>query len=149
VAVNLIALVGVLFLGEISIRALTAETLMGPVLAGVKLRPYLWAEIAKRYAKRAEEEQQNEQFFVFDSILGWTVKPNSTGKEGMFQSSAEGIRSPEVGLEYANTHFTCRIALVGDSWVFGADSDFEKSWGHQLEISLGDGCQVLNFGVPG
>lgn len=149
IAVNVIAFVGVLILGEVSVRAVVTETLKGPVLAGVELRPYVWTEIAERFAKRAEEDQRSEQFFVFDPLLGWTVKPNSTGERGFFQSSAEGIRSPRVGTEYASANPACRIALVGDSFVFGEESEFEKSWGHQLELGLSNGCQVLNFGVPG
>ncbi len=150
VAVNVVAFVGVLILGEVVVRAFVTESLRGPVLAGVELRPYVWKEIAERFAKRInEEEQRNEQFFVFDSLLGWTVKPNSTGERGLFRSSAEGIRSPKVGIEYASTNPACRIALVGDSFVFGEESEFERTWGHQLELSLNNGCQVLNFGVPG
>jgi len=165
VAVNVVAFVGVLVLGEVGVRAFVTETLRGPVLAGVELRPYVWMEIAERFVKRAEEEQRSGQFFVFDSILGWTVKPNSTGESEFFQnsaervrsprggigyaSSAEGVRSPRVGIEYANNNPACRIALVGDSFVFSEESEFEKSWGHQLERGLGNRCQVLNFGVPG
>jgi hypothetical protein len=148
VVVNVVAFVGVLILGEVGVRASVTESLRGPVLGGVELRPYVWTEIADRFAKRAEE-QRNEQFFVFDSLLGWTVKPNSTGERGLFQSSAEGIRIPRAGIEYANANPGCRIALVGDSFVFGEESEFEKTWGHQLERSLGNRCQVLNFGVPG
>lgn len=149
VAVNVIAFVGVLILGEVGVRAVVTETLRGPVLAGVELRPYVWTEIAERFAKRAHEEHRSEQFFVFDSLLGWTVKPNSTGERGLFHSSADGIRSARVGIEYASTNPVCRIALVGDSFVFGEETEFEKSWGHQLELGLGNRCQVLNFGVPG
>lgn len=146
---NLLAFLGVLGLGEVVIRAVAVDSLRGPVIAGVELRPYVWTEIAERFAKRTEKEKRNEQFFVFDSLLGWTVKPNSTGERGLFQSSAEGIRSPRVGIEYAITNPACRIALVGDSFVFGEESEYEKSWGHRLELSLGNRCQVLNFGVPG
>lgn len=165
VIVNVAAFAGVLILGEVGIRAFVTETLRGPVLAGVELRPYVWTEIAERFAKRAEKEQRSEQFFVFDSLLGWTVKPNSTGESNFFQSnaeavrssrvgigyasSAEGARSPRVRIEYASNNPACRIALVGDSFVFSEESDFEKSWGYQLERSLSNGCQVLNFGVPG
>lgn len=148
VAVNVVAFFGVLILGEVGVRAFVTETLRGPVLFGVELRPYVWTEIRERFAKRAEE-QRSEQYFVFDSLLGWTVKPNSTGERVLFQSSAEGIRSPRIGIEYASTKPGCRIALVGDSFVFSEESEFEKSWGHQLELSLSNGCQVLNFGVPG
>jgi hypothetical protein len=143
-----VAFVGVLILGEVGVRASVTESLRGPVLGGVELRPYVWTEIATRFAKRAEE-QRNEQFFVFDPLLGWSVKPNSTGERGLYQSSTEGVRSPQSGIEYASTHSGCRIALVGDSFVFAEESEFEKSWGHQLERNLGNRCQVLNFGVPG
>ena len=145
---NVVAFVGVLGLGEVVVRALTVDTLRGPRIAGLGLRPFVWKEIAERFAKKAEE-QQWEQFHSFDPVLGWTVRPNSTGERGLFKSSAEGIRSSRVGIEYASTNPACRIALIGDSFVFGEESEFEKSWGHQLELSLSNRCQVLNFGVGG
>jgi hypothetical protein len=42
-----------------------------------------------------------------------------------------------------------RIALVGDSYTFASDVNYEDSWGAQLEQQLGSETQVLNFGVPG
>ena len=41
------------------------------------------------------------------------------------------------------------IALLGDSYVFASDVNYEDSWGHRLEQKLGSAVQVLNFGVPG
>lgn len=147
-ALNLLVCVCIFGLGEIAVRTLTVDTLRGPALGGVELRPLVWKEVAEHFFKKVEE-QQGEEFFHFDPVLGWTVRPNSTGENGLFQSSIQGIRSPQRGVDYASTNPKCRIALVGDSFVFGEESKFEKSWGHQLEIGLGNGCQVLNFGVPG
>lgn len=147
-ALNLAMCVCIFGLGEIVVRTLTVDTLRGPALGGVELRPLVWKEVAEHFVKKAEE-QRGKQFFPFDPVLGWTVRPNSTGESGLFQSSVQGIRSPHRGVDYASANPKCRIALVGDSFVFGEEAEFEKSWGHQLEIGLGNGCQVLNFGVPG
>jgi len=144
---NLVVLIGIFGLGEVVVRALTVDTLRGPALGGVELRPLVWKEVTERFVKKAKE--QGEQFFLFDPVLGWTVRPNSTGEGGLFQSGAQGVRSPQRGVDYAGTNPKCRIALVGDSFVFGEEIEFEKSWGHQLEAGLGNVCQVLNFGVPG
>ena len=42
-----------------------------------------------------------------------------------------------------------RIALIGDSHAFSFEVPFEDSWGYHLQRLLGDGTQVLNFGVDG
>jgi hypothetical protein len=42
-----------------------------------------------------------------------------------------------------------RVALLGDSFTFGLEVSYADSWGQQLERQLGDGAQVLNFGVDG
>ena len=67
----------------------------------------------------------------------------------IYFSSAEGLRSPRTGIAFARQPARRRIALVGDSFTFGLEVRYEETWGHQLERILGDGTQVLNFGVDG
>lgn len=52
-----------------------------------------------------------------------------------------------MGFAWVPTRY--RIAIVGDSFTFKLEVPYEKTWGHQFEIALGPGWQVLNFGVDG
>jgi hypothetical protein len=69
--------------------------------------------------------------------------------DSVYQSSAEGLRSPRAGLSYARLPAKRRIALIGDSFTFGLEVRFDDTWGHKLEQALGQEFQVLNFGVDG
>ena len=68
---------------------------------------------------------------------------------GIYLSSVEGLRSPRVGMSFAGIPAKRRIAIVGDSFTFGLEVPYGQTWGHQLEVLLGPGVQVLNFGVDG
>ena len=70
-------------------------------------------------------------------------------EDSIYLSSSEGIRSPRVGMSFASVPSRHRIAIVGDSFTFGLEVPYEDTWGHQLELALGQGYQVLNFGVDG
>lgn len=70
-------------------------------------------------------------------------------QDGIYVSSREGIRSPRIGLSFAGIPARFRVALVGDSFTFGLEVPYDQTWGHQLELALGAGTQVLNFGVDG
>jgi GDSL-like Lipase/Acylhydrolase len=74
--------------------------------------------------------------------------PEETRDREIYQSSAEGLRSARAGIALAS-ETARRIALVGDSFTFGLEVPFENTWGYELERILGDGTQVLNFGVDG
>lgn len=79
------------------------------------------------------------------AALDATARPD----EDIYYSSTEGIRSPRPGMSYAAIPAKRRIALVGDSFAFGLESNFAETWGNQLERALPPGTQVLNFGVDG
>jgi hypothetical protein len=59
--------------------------------------------------------------------------------------NAEGYRGPEFP---ARAEGALRVALVGDSFVFGSAVGLADTLAARLEEALGDG-QVLNMGVPG
>ena len=67
----------------------------------------------------------------------------------IYQSSAEGLRSARAGTVLAREPARRRIALVGDSFTFGLEVRYDQTWGQELARILGDGTQVLNFGVDG
>jgi hypothetical protein len=70
-------------------------------------------------------------------------------REGIYLSSREGIRSPRAGMAFAGIPARFRVALVGDSFTFGLEVPYDQTWANQLEVALGPGAQVLNFGVDG
>jgi hypothetical protein len=144
-----LVVLGILLSGEMAVRLLVKETVKGPMLAGRPLRPYVWKQVARRLMEREKSLPEWEQVLVFDSQLGWTVAPNSISANGLFQSGVHGIRvGPTRSDQLNGSNARRRVALLGDSYVFG-ETEFERTWGRQLEQSLGDGRQVLNFGVPG
>lgn len=149
VAMNLITIFLLVTTIELTMRLLSTSTIHGPRLASTLLLPREWNDIVVRYSPEVRKVAAEKTYFIYDELLGWTIGSNRTGRDGLYASSAEGIRSPQSGLSYEKKPATCRIALVGDSFAFGDEVTFEESWGHQLELALHSRCQVLNFGVPG
>jgi hypothetical protein len=63
-----------------------------------------------------------------------------------------GMRDDRPPPPLAKAPGECRIALLGDSYFVGFESDWAHSFGHQLERALarhGHPCRVLNFAVSG
>jgi hypothetical protein len=147
VAVNLVIVVLSVGSGELAIRLLSSNTESGVRLGSILLYPRKWEDLVSRHLAVLHHTATN--ILVFDELLGWTVGPNRTAGEGLYFSSREGLRSPKPGIAFADRSTSCRIALVGDSFTFGQEVRFEDSWGHRLELALGEQCQVLNFGVTG
>jgi hypothetical protein len=81
----------------------------------------------------------------FDSNLGWTRKPNSTGIENgqkgpiTFHVDASGSRSIQT------TATEPVLAAFGDSYAFCRQVEDEETWEAQLAVLEGVG--VLNYGV--
>lgn len=148
VARMLAALVVVLALGEIATRLLSSSGPEGITVAGMPLLRS-WEETVARNREILRSAPRDSAYFVSDEVLGWTVGPSRSGKGGLYASSVEGIRSARPGTSYAGGRPPRRIALVGDSFSFGLEVGFEDSWGYRLQQSLGEGVQVLNFGVDG
>jgi hypothetical protein len=87
-----------------------------------------------------------------DCAGGAAIAPGAAEEsrdDRIYQSSAEGLRSARAGEMLASESARRRIALVGDSFTFGLEVPFEATWGEELARILGDGTQVLNFGVDG
>jgi hypothetical protein len=71
-----------------------------------------------------------------DPNLGWTVGESRRSDNGLYASSTEGIRSPEPGMSYAAVTGKRRVTLVGDSFAFSEEVDFQDSLGHHLQGAL-------------
>ncbi|HET7765507.1 MAG TPA: hypothetical protein VFK92_10525 [Burkholderiales bacterium] len=149
VAMNAVTVILALALGEAAARLLSTSTPDGrTAVAGVPLLPYDWDAVRARNRELLRNAPNNISYFVPDGLLGWTVGPGRVSKNGLYASSAEGIRSADPGVSYAKEEKPKRrIAVVGDSYSFGLEVPFADSWAHRLERALGPGTQVLNFGV--
>jgi hypothetical protein len=147
-ATNLVGLSISLGAAEALIRALEVHTEAGPAVAGLLLQPRSWSLVRKRHESILAQAEA-VSFLVADPEMGWVVGKSRQGQNGLYRSSAEGVRSGEVGVSYRNATPRWRVALVGDSYTFGLDVAFEDSWGHHLERMLGADALVLNLGVDG
>ena len=155
VALNVFSVVSIFLSGEIVIRMLSVP--LGDVLfvRETQLNPRAWGRLVELYEPILDSMTEIEYYIEQDSDLGWVPGPNRSSKNGLYSTSAEGVRSARPGVSFMSPDAAgsddeiIRVALVGDSFTFGIDVQFEDSWGYLLSESLGPGYQVLNFGVPG
>lgn len=139
-------IVGVL---EVAVRLLVVET-PGATFIGSRLfRPRIWHHVGARFSTVLQEAATADPYQAPSEGLGWTVGTSRTSRNGLYRSSVEGLRSAAVGTRYAESSASQRVALVGDSFVFGEEVPFSDSMGAALQAMLGESTQVLNFGVPG
>ncbi len=148
-AVNLLSVAAILGTSELLIRTISVRTSGVTTFMGVRLLPRDWHEVAAHNRKVLTEARLVGSYLVFDRMLGWDVGQSRSSVNGLYFSSAEGIRSSRSGETFAKSPAKSRVALVGDSYTFGLEVSYEDSWGHQLERELGEDVQVLNFGVNG
>jgi hypothetical protein len=143
---------GVIFVtAEVAVRLLEEVTPEGISVRDMMLLPREWEKVVAHRRSLWERSSAQYGVFVFDDMLGWTVGADrrGVGPHGeTYFSSREGLRAHAAGLSLAGRSAT-KIALVGDSYTFASDVNYEDSWGAALEQQLGSGVQVLNFGVPG
>jgi hypothetical protein len=113
------------------------------------LYPRSWEKAAAINREIVDKASGDLSYLVYDATLGWTVGPDRSGANGLYLSSAEGLRAARRGAVLAGPKTKRRIAIVGDSFVFAERVAFEDSWGHLLERDSGGKFEVLNFGVGG
>jgi hypothetical protein len=150
IAANLIALALMLAIVEAALHVLRSSNAYPPQIAGVPLRP-TWLETVQnsRRVLDTPPRQKGRPYFVFDAELGWSAGSNRESDDGLYASSAEGVRSARPGVVYSDDKLARQVALVGDSNAFSLEVPFDDSWGRRLEIVLGRPNLVLNFGVDG
>ena len=156
-ATNLLMLILTVGSVEIGIRLIAKPTLTGETFRGILLKPRQWSRVKAQYDEVLQQIDQGHAFLIYDPLLGWTVAPSRQNNTGQNMSSAEGLRSPQVGIRFADRHTrhsgsspnptTYRIALLGDSMTYGNEVRCEDTWGHVLETNINTDVQVLNFGV--
>ena len=149
VIISLLVIVLVGGFSEAALRIAAVQTNNGTFAGNFLLLPRQWRGYADRQRTVLERASQFKPFLIGDDTLGWTIVPNRKSEDGLYESSAEGLRSATQGEVLRNGLGDCLVALVGDSFTFGEDVRFEDSWGYRLEQLLPKGCRVLNFGVTG
>lgn len=85
---------------------------------------------------------------VYDSLYGWTLPASST----YWSTNEYGMRTGKDTFSLTPKDSTYRIALFGDSYIYGAEVDYEETIGYLLQKILrkkGIKVEVLNFGVGG
>ena len=148
-ALNVVPVLLVLAGGEVAVRTLSRPTDRGPVFMGTHLLPWQWSDVVAQNEALLRQAAANGSFLKADERLGWVIAPDRRTADGLYFSSAEGLRSPEPGVALADRRARHRVALVGDSFTFGLEVSYEQTWGARLEGALGADVQVLNFGVDG
>ncbi|MCS6292994.1 MAG: SGNH/GDSL hydrolase family protein [Nitrospira sp.] len=136
-------------LSEAALRIAAVEKHNRLFVGNVHLLPRQWRDYAEKQQRVLVSRKSANPYFVDDDTLGWTVGSNRKSINGLYESSAEGLRSATQGEAMRDGLGDCRVALVGDSFTFGNDVRFADTWGYRLEQRLPDGCRVLNFGVSG
>ena len=124
---------------------------------GQALEPYAapverQRRVLEDYLENQNQTIYDQTFYIYDEILGWSFRPNTTINTVIWQpftTNSAGLRSQR---EYSQRppSDTLRIALFGDSFTAGDEVSDDETWGHQLEIKLnqaGIRTEVLNFGV--
>lgn len=102
-----------------------------------------WKEIYKKL------EADTLNYYQYDSITGWSNRPNSVSSNGYYHINSQGIRGVRNYSENVNKD-TIRILLLGNSAVFSAEVSDTNTFGFYLEQSLKAAdkkVEVLNMGV--
>lgn len=88
-----------------------------------------------------------------DRELGWTLKPDlawaagSAPWESGLTTNAAGFRDgPHADVKAPGAY---RVAVLGDSFVFGSGVPQEATITRRLSAHLGPGFEIVNLGVPG
>src|SRR5678816_2096462 len=149
-AMNVLVVGTMVLTAEVTLRlAAVGDTAYDTRLGKYRLYPRQWDKVVATYKAVLAKAQLHPTYLVSDETLGWTVAPNRKSENGLYVSSAEGLRSAVQGVSLKDGARACRIALVGDSYTFGENVAFEDTWGSQLDHDLQELCQILNFGVIG
>ncbi len=151
-AMNVATVVLMLLAAELSVRTLSRPEGGSAVFLDTQLRPMDWDAVVNRYERIVARNTAAEGYIVPDEYLGWKPGPNRVSSNGLYCTSAEGLRSSRPGVSLIQSNDDqdhLRVALVGDSFTFCEDVSYEESWGYQLGLALGPTYEVLNYGVPG
>lgn len=118
--------------------------------AGQRLLPYRLpvnrvATAVRRYRQSAET------MIIYDATLGWKPRPSGRNEESFHSPDGLRVESAERTFTKTPPPGVLRVALFGDSFVYGSEVVYPDSWVFQAGRRLVDDAAVelLNFGVPG
>lgn len=138
--------------GEIAVRLLGATDEDGNfAIFGRRLRPY-HLPVNRVAAAVQRYDDSTNTMFVYDPNLGWKPRPNARNAESVHDAAGLRVAEPREPVERAPRAGVLRIALFGDSFVYGSEVLYPDSWAFGLAQRLeadGRRVEVLNFGVPG
>jgi hypothetical protein len=88
---------------------------------------------------------------VYNSLTGWMPRPNRQFNK-LYIHNSVGLRVQSQEQQYTRIPLknTLRIALFGDSYIYGDEVPFEETIGYFLQQELnshGIKAEVINFGV--
>ncbi|MCI5056493.1 MAG: SGNH/GDSL hydrolase family protein [Flavobacteriales bacterium] len=91
----------------------------------------------------------SKSFIQYDSLIGWIPSYNFVSEDGWYAHERNGIRVLDSSnvIDSNNTKF--RIALFGDSYIYGDEVPFQGTIGAQLQALLDTNSEILNFGIGG
>jgi hypothetical protein len=125
-----------------------AALALGLALAEAGLRLFLPQPLAERYGSPAA----GGPLVAIDPELGWTLRENVSGVssdepwQADLATNAIGFRDVNHGEKAAGV---TRVAVLGDSFVFGSGVKQDEPITRRLAALLGPSYEVINLGVPG
>ncbi|MFI5198155.1 MAG: SGNH/GDSL hydrolase family protein [Thermoanaerobaculia bacterium] len=125
-----------------------AALALGLALAEAGLRLFFPQPLAERYGSPAV----GGPLVAIDPELGWTLRPNVSGVasdepwQADLATNALGFRDVNHGEKTAGV---TRVAVLGDSFVFGSGVKQDEPVTRRLAALLGPSFEVINLGVPG
>lgn len=139
-----------LLVSEGVVRIISAERDGQYFVRQIPLPPY-HVNIGRMESVVKNFEDTPDSYQMYDPDLGWTNRPDSRSRDGLYTFNQAGIRA-DTDFSPAAPDGVLRIALFGDSFTHGSDVAFEQTWGQKLQRLLTESAiqaQVLNFGVHG
>jgi len=159
ILMNCGALVLIVTAGELMLRLVQKISVHKPAwnLHLAALRD--WEETSAEFRSALGKSDHLHSYHEYHPVIGWTIGKNRRTSDGLYSSSAEGLRSAQqgdvlltwsrsdvVGLSHPKPY---RVALIGDSFTFGYEVPYKDTWSHLIGLELGKDFHVLNFGVMG
>jgi len=96
-----------------------------------------------------EARTATSTYVTSDRDLGWSLAPNGSTPDGLYESNAQTARAPR-DVVYATDPppGKVRVVAVGDSFTHGDRVGFAETWLQRL-AALRAELETVNFGVPG
>ncbi len=132
---NLVSILLILATAELTLRLLARPTPRGPVVMDTHLLPWRWSDVVTHNQAILTRAARDGSYLVADENLGWVIGPNRRSADGLYFSSAEGLRSPSSGMAFRERTASRRIALVGDSFTFGLEGQLRRFLGASARAS--------------